>query len=267
MIELPHFWNELPNSIRTRFGEKRIGRQRAMIADGHLLLILHRAPQTGKTQREARFFWRKPNGSWQGTGGDGLVQLAEHLREFDQAEDQLNASYERASSAEDHFRVIEQAVPLARSARNLHATLQSAREAIPADRDLINFRDWAYEIERSLDLLQTSTKNALDFRIAHQAEEQARLGMESLKLSNRLNLLAAIFFPLMALSGVFGMNLPSGLERSSTGVFWFLFLVGLLAGVIISWWVVRDIKGLSNSFPKAVKTAPINAAPPTRRRR
>jgi hypothetical protein len=43
-MKLPQTWN-LPVEIKQRFGQKRSGKQRAMLADGHLLLVLHKAPQ------------------------------------------------------------------------------------------------------------------------------------------------------------------------------------------------------------------------------
>ncbi|MEC8434092.1 MAG: hypothetical protein VXZ54_14155, partial [Planctomycetota bacterium] len=61
-IQLPKMW-EVPDVFRERLGD-RSGRQRAMFADGHLLLILHKAPQPNEDQRVAAFFWRQPDGNW-----------------------------------------------------------------------------------------------------------------------------------------------------------------------------------------------------------
>lgn len=63
--------------------------------------------------------------------------------------------------------------PLHHAVRNLHATLQAAREAIPDDRDIIDMRDWAYDLERTLDLLQTNTNRARESNVT--AEKQTRL--------------------------------------------------------------------------------------------
>ena len=64
---------DLPDEIKRRFGQRGAGRQRAMVADGHLLLVLHKAPQRGERERKAVFFWRKPDGEWKSSGkGEGL---------------------------------------------------------------------------------------------------------------------------------------------------------------------------------------------------
>ena len=59
---LPPSW-EVPAQFRERLGE-RVGRQRAMMADGHLLLVLHRPPKKDEVERFPRLFWRKPDGTW-----------------------------------------------------------------------------------------------------------------------------------------------------------------------------------------------------------
>jgi len=239
MVKLPQSWY-LPNEIKVRFGRKRSGRQRAMVADGHLLLVLHQAPQRDKREREGVFFWRKPNGEWEYSGrGSGVRRLMEHVEAYSVAEQQLTQEFEQAQDAEDYFRVLQKVAPLHHAAKNLYATLQTAREAIPQDLDLIDTRDWAYDLERALDLLYTDTKNALDFHLARQAEDQSRFSMQSVKFANRLNVLAAIFFPLTAVASVFGMNLPSGFEGGSTGMFWAVFFGGILLGVVISGWALR----------------------------
>jgi len=42
-MKVPTNWG-LPEEIKRRFGLKGAGHQRAMIAEGHLLLILHELP-------------------------------------------------------------------------------------------------------------------------------------------------------------------------------------------------------------------------------
>jgi hypothetical protein len=54
---LPDVWR-VPARFRARLG-REAGRQRAMIEDEHLLLILHEA----KT-RKPRIYWRDPEGVW-----------------------------------------------------------------------------------------------------------------------------------------------------------------------------------------------------------
>lgn len=229
---------DLPEEIKRRFGQSP-GKQRAMVKDGHLLLILHQLPDPDR-ERKAIFFWRQPEGKWLcSEWGEGLSKLRKHVREYDEAADKLRDEYEKADEAEDYFRILERIAPLRHSAGNLHATLQSAREAIHDDRDIIDLRDWAYEVERSLVLLYEDTKNALDFSIARKSEEQARLSTQSVQTAHRLNILAAIFFPLTALSSVFGMNMRSGFEDAAPWVFWVIFVVGVMLGFAIRSWVLQ----------------------------
>lgn len=211
-----------------------------MVAEGHLLLVLHKAPQKDARERQGVFFWRKPDGEWEFSGrGRGLPALRKHLEEYGSAEEQLDRAYDRAQTAQDYFEILEAIAPLQRAAQNLHGTLQAAREAISSDRDIIDLRDRAAEIERTLELLWGDAKNAIDFKIAKQAEEQANLSLQSVNAAHRLNILAAIFFPLTAISCVFGMNVPSGFEGSSVGLFWLIFLTGIILGVFVRRWVVE----------------------------
>jgi Mg2+ and Co2+ transporter CorA len=206
------------------------------------LLVLHRAPQPGKREREAVFFWRKPDGGWVSGQGGSFLSLREHIREYETAEIQLSQRYEQVANASDYFQILAQTAPLHHAARNLHSTLQAAREAIPQDHDLIDLRDWAYDLERNLDLLYTNTRSALDWHMARQTEEETRLSLQSIQAANRLNMLAAIFFPLTALSGLFGMNLREGLAMASSWIFWLVLLVGILIGLTLSQWALKGTR-------------------------
>lgn len=238
-MKLPISWT-LPDGIKNRFGQKSTGKQRAMIADGHLLLVSHKVPQPGARSREGVFFWRKPDGSWNSSsGGTGLQTLSKHIQGYNAAEEKFAQDYEQAQKAEDYFRILEDILPLRRATRNLHDTLQAAREAIPEDRELIDLRDWAYEIERNLDLIYENSKNALDYDLARRAEAQNKLGLASVEASNRLNILAAIFYPLTAISCVFGMNMLNGLENAPILTFWTVTFFSILLGIFVRQWVVK----------------------------
>ncbi len=80
------------------------------------------------------------------------------------------------------------------------------------------------------ELLQADAKNALEFRIARQAESQAESSRQMAVAAHRLNLLAAFFFPLATLTAIFGVNLwlPWSNLRSP------LPLVGLLGGGVLA---------------------------------
>ncbi len=236
----PANWS-LPAQIRSRFGNRAAGRQRAMSAEGHLLLVLHKKPAPDAQDRDAAFFWRNPRGEWQSAdNGSGLRALIEHLDDYATAEGFLEKDFQSADSAEDYFTILQAAAPLMRASRNMHATLQAAREAIPEDRDIIDLRDWAGDLERNFDLLYTDSKNALDYAIARKAEEEAELSRQAIKTADRLNVIAAIFLPLTAIASVFGMQLRHGLETQPAVLFWAIFLIGIGLGFIVRSWAVAD---------------------------
>jgi len=234
---LPLEW-EVPETIRARVGARTAGRQRAIEAEGHLLLVLHRAPGPDEHERRAAFFWRDPAGLWRSSPEPGgLSALRAHLREYGAAEDRLEVRQRRATSARDWFGVLQEVAPLRRATRHTHAALQRAREAASDDRDLIELRDEAGGVERSMEIFYLDARNALDFQLASSAEEQARIGEESLRTGHRLNILAALFFPLTALSSVFGMNLPLGTEGAPVWVTAMVVASGIALGFAMLWWV------------------------------
>lgn len=235
--QLPTAWT-VPDGFRQRLGE-RVGKQRLMQADGHLLLVLHAPPRGDETERVGRYFWRKPEGTWcAAEPGGRSVTLASHLAEFESTVDQLDQLEDAASSARDYFELMSRLGPLHRTARNLHVVLQQAREAVPQDRELINQRDRAYEIERSLELLHSDAKNGLDFAMARQAEEQSAAADRMARAAHRLNLLAAFFFPLATLSAVLGVNLEHGWERVPGPLPFFTMIgSGLAAGLVLMLYV------------------------------
>lgn len=237
---LPLSW-EIPSEIKQRLGQKKSGKQRAMVANGHLLLVLHKVPQSQQREREAVFFWCNPDNRWMSSEyGKSLIYLME---EYSEAEQNLLRLYDSAQTANDYFQILQEITPLLRATKNLHATLQSAREAMPHLRDLIDWRDWADELERSLDMLYMDTKNGLDFRLAQQAETQAKLSLQSVKAGDRLNLLAAIFLPLTAISSVFVLDNTK---------FWFVLITGISLGFLLKTWVFQDVPSESKRI-KVIK--------------
>lgn len=230
---LPAAW-KVPELFKARLGESA-GRQRAMESDGHLLVVLHEPPAAGETERRGRYFWRETDGSWKASSlGPGIQALKKHLVEYAERLESLDDQLQAATSSDDYFQVLQAITPLYRAARNMHATLQQSREMIPADRDLIVLRDQAGEIERAAELLQTDARHGLDFLIARKTEEQAQRGYEMAVSAHRLNLLAAIFFPIATLSAIFGMNLEHGLPQQSPGAFWAVLVFGLITGTFLT---------------------------------
>lgn len=240
---LPKAW-ELPEEFRERLGEEA-GRQRLMQAEGHLLLVLHSPPTAGEATRYGRTFWRDASGAWKPVAlshkdhpvGELLDQYERALNNIDQRED-------AAHSAREYFDVLTALNPMIRSCHNLYSVLQEARQAAPKDRGLILLRDRAYAINRRAELLQQDAKNTLDFVIARRAEEQAESARRQAKAAHRLNVLAAMFFPVATLTAVFGMNLQHGLEKfdAASGP-WPLVGVlaaGLALGALLAVFVTRE---------------------------
>ncbi|MCL4785784.1 MAG: hypothetical protein KJ070_03170, partial [Verrucomicrobia bacterium] len=75
-------------------------------------------------------------------------------------------------------------------------------------------------------------------RMAREAEAQAQSGKEALRASHRLNILAALFFPLTAIASLFGMNLAHGFSEQAPVIFWLVFAVGAGLGFAMKGWVL-----------------------------
>jgi hypothetical protein len=240
---LPSVW-KVPPQFVARLGDQ-VGRQRAMFADGNLLLILHAPPGPEDDSRQGRFFWRKEDNTWSSDCfGAGPGALGRHLEEFSKAVEQLEKQDDAARSAGDYFQVMQAAAPLQRAARNLHQALQQAREMLPEDRDLIRFRDQAYSIERMAELLHEGVKNGLEFAMARQSEAQSRAAHQMTVASHRLNVLAAFFFPVATLMAIFGANLKHGFEDMPAP--WpiaSVLGVGLVCGAILALFISRPTGG------------------------
>lgn len=244
---LPATW-EVPAEFRSRLGEKA-GRQRAMMAEGHLLLVLHAPPKKDEPDRKGRLFWRKPDGTWLSNElGGGSAALAKHLGEFAEIIDKMDRQEDVAFSVDEYYTILDAMGPIQRTARNLHATLQEARKLLSADRDLINFRDKAYDIERTAELLYSDVKNALEFAVAKKSEEQAAAAHQMAVQSHRLNLLVAFFFPLATLVAIVGSEMRHGLEEylPYPYLFYAVIAVGLVLGALLAGWL-----GLLNRFKKS----------------
>lgn len=232
---LPEAWN-VPQLFRGRVRES-VGRQRAMTAEGHLLLVLHEPPLANETDRRARFFWRSPDGTWQSNNlGPGINALKRHVAEFGEAVRRLDEAEDRADAADDYLGLLRRLAPLRRATRHLHDALQEARQMVSEDHDLIVCRDLAYQIQRLADLVQDDTKSGLDCAIARRAEEQAESGERMALAAHRLNVLAAVFFPIVTISSILGMNLADGLDERmlSQWLFWLVLAVGIGSGILLN---------------------------------
>ncbi len=232
---IPHNW-DVPQVFRDRFGT-RAGRQRVMNADGHLLIILHDVPDPAEPDvRNARLFWRKPDGTWKssGSGATSIGALRSHVETYDAAADALEAKVDKAVKARDWFEVLRISSPLLRSARNMSKTLQESRELANADKDLIAVRDAAQEIERALELIHGHARDGLDFTVAKNAEENVENSKHVVESGHRLNLIAAMFLPITALGSLLGMNLVHGLETwQKPYAFWAVAIAAFLLGIMV----------------------------------
>jgi len=205
---LPAVW-QVPQNFRDRLGSDA-GRQRVMQADGHLLLVLHAPPKADDPRRVGRFFWRDEAGLWSSNElGNGINALNKHLDEYESILGDLDRQEEQATAADDYFEVLVRLSPVRRAAINLYEVLQEARKMCPEFHEIIDARDRAYTIERTAELLTSETKNALDLTVARRAEEQARASQRMAVASHRLNILAAVFFPIATVAAIFGLDLET----------------------------------------------------------
>lgn len=227
---IPRDWT-IPDTLRARLGDEG-GRQRAMFADKHLLLVLHEVPKANDPERKSRLFWRAPDGKWDSSSlGGGVGSLVRHLAEFAKIIDGLEDRLQNAGHARDYFGILQHVTPLWRTTRNLSAALQEARGLVANDRELILARDKAGNLERACELLHADAVHGLDYTVARQGEEMAKASQDMARAGHRLNLIAAIFLPLSAVTSVFGMQLTSGLEHSGPWLFWLIFVVGVVIGL------------------------------------
>jgi Mg2+ and Co2+ transporter CorA len=230
---LPPAWN-VPEEFKSRLGDSA-GRQRAMQYEGQLLLVLHAPPGPDDDHRDARFFWRDATGTWKASGitGTGIAALRNHLEDFAGRLDKLEARFQAADTATEYFELLQAIAPIHRTTRNLHAALQNAREMLPNDREIISLRDRAGELEREAELLHTDSKNGMDYTVARRSEEFAGRSYDMAVSSHRLNLLAALFFPIATASSIFGMNLHHGLDERNAEIFYMVLMLSLLVGGIL----------------------------------
>lgn len=230
---IPKGW-AVPAKFRARMGENA-GRQRHMVDEGHLLLVLHEVPTPEQSARVAQLFWRDKQGAWKSSsGGGGVGALRDHLVAFERAVEAMEERAQVASSARAWFELLKEATPVQRTAHHLSSTLQAAREALD-DRELINLRDRALEVERAVDLLTLEARDAIDFVTAQQAEAQAAHSLALARESHRLNIITAVFLPITALASIFSMTLKSGLESwLEPWPFWAVVAVGVVFGVVMN---------------------------------
>lgn len=236
---LPKEW-KLPPEIKKRLGI-RTGRQRSMAAEGHLLLIVHRVPDMKGSKRRGIFYWRDPGGTWKSSvSSDGLLSLHRLVEDYARTAEKLEDRLDVQAEADELHEILQIATPMTRASRNLHRALQTAREAID-DPEIINLRDLAGEAERTFELTHQEAIIRLQFLLAEKAEKQAEEAAKLNRAGYRLNLLAAFFLPVAAISSIFGMNLPTGFETTiAPASFWIVAGASLFCGWLLFRRALRD---------------------------
>lgn len=236
---IPSTW-QLPDEFRQRLGST-VGRQRFMQAGQELLIVSHHVPEHNEIERRGILFWRDASGEWRASNGDpGKAALTMHLGRYEKKLHEYDAMEEKAIRADDYLPVLEGVVPIVRSSRNLLETLEQARQAVPDDRSLIDYRDKAYELSRHAELLYEDAKNSMDVAIVRRADEQAASARQMMVAAHRLNILAALFFPFATLGAIFGTTLTDGWSWSDSGLPFILFLLaGAFTGFILLQYIRR----------------------------
>jgi hypothetical protein len=231
---------KLPREIEKRLGETTYGRQRAIFEADHLFIVLHAPPADDAPERECVLFLRTPEGKYLCNGKEGGEgRLRRLLSSYDGLFEKYDGLYDKAASSADLFNVINAIAPINRATTNLHNALQSARSFVEGDSFLIAMRDEAYEVSRNFELLLGDAKLALDYRIARNAEAQAAKAEEMTSAQHKLNVLAAVTFPLMAIATLMGMNLTHGLENRPPSLFWAVVIAAGVVGLAVMGWVIR----------------------------
>lgn len=251
MSLLPSTWG-VPDALRARVGASA-GRQRLLVESGHHLLILHDIPDShDPTVRDGRLFCRFPDGTWRSTGSaDASIRpLEEHLDRYKMELDALEDGVESATRSDDWFGILQRVTPLCRTATNMARVLDEFRRALGPDARVIAVRDRAVDIERGAELVRAWAAQGLEHALARANEEQAKLGTFLAASSHRLNLVAAMTFPLTAVGSFFGVNLASGVENSlSPYLFWAVGLGSVALGL-----------ALRASMPKPPEGTPLSPA-------
>ncbi|WP_341886857.1 hypothetical protein [Variovorax sp. YR752] len=229
---------ELPAAMQQRLGGSTYGAQRIIHEQEHLMVILHEPPSGSGAERKPVVFLRKPDGAWLHKGNNpGERALAKLLESYRAAFSTFEIRHQAAETSEDLFQVLGPLIPLTRAARNMQDALQAARDAVKGDLMLIDQRDLAVEIARGFELLLADTRMSLDYRLARAAEAQAGSALDMSRAQHKLNTIAALTFPLMAVGAAFGMNLHSGVENLPSWVYWLIFAAGICLGVMLRGWV------------------------------
>lgn len=240
---VPPNWSSFPDEFRNRLGTT-VGRQRCMQSEGHLLIVAHLVPEHDEATRRGILFWRDPSGEWKCSNGDpGRVALTLHMDRYSKRLDAFELQEAAANKADDYLPLLEGLAPIVRSNRNLLEALEEARKSIPDARELIDYRDRAYDLSRQAELLYEDSKNSMDVAIVRRADEQAQSTHQMMVAAHRLNVLAALFFPFATLGALFGTTLTDNWSWSQSPAPFILFvIISLLGGLVLTLFVTQGTR-------------------------
>ena len=215
-----------------------------MAIPNQLLIVAHQVPEHDEISRRGQLFWLDSTGEWRASNGDpGKVALQMHLDRYSKRIDHFEVIEAKAQKADDYLPILDGMVPLVRSTKNLLSTLEEARKELPKDRSIIDHRDRAYELSRQAELLYEDAKNSMEVAMIRRADEQTTATHQMTVASHRLNVLAAIFFPLATMGSVFGTTLTDNWSWSKSTMGFTCFLaVGIAFGLILVGFVTRPVK-------------------------
>jgi Mg2+ and Co2+ transporter CorA len=216
----------------------RPGNQRCVVGRDELLLVVHEVPKPGVPERDPLIFWRRGEGTWLDYAcGKGLRRLGDLLDRYAKVIDDKEELIEEADTAAEIFELVRAAAPLSRSSRNLMHAIDQAAAQDEDNRELKSYRDRIRELERAAEQLNHDARLTLEYWKAERGEAQQASAEKLNKIAFRLNLLAGFFLPLVALGGLFGMNVD--LPDFVQGWFWVIFFGGLFTGGSLVWLVGR----------------------------
>ena len=230
---IPKQW-QVPQIFRDRLGAEP-GQQRIMVEEGQYLIILHQVPTAAdRGNRTAALFWINEQGEWKSTpNSGGIAGLIAHLDEYEERvktlEQELDAS--QSASAADLHKIHDESTPLYRASRHLLAVMQELRKLFPENRKILLLRDSAVNIERASELILADTKSSLEYLIAQSSKIQADAAHQATLEANKLNRLAAFFFPVITIISVLSLKNPGeALKEPSTYI---VITLGLVLGLFL----------------------------------
>ncbi len=238
---IPKSW-DLPEVFRNRMGQD-VGKQRLMSEAKNFLVVLHELPvRDDRGVRKPALFWVNEVGEWKSMPNSGgrsaLKQLVQDYYDRVMTLEGRLSNMDGIETAESVHDILDLAAPLQRAVRNMAAVVQELRTALNSDREVLNIRDLAVSTELAIDLLTADAKSSLEYLIAKNAMIQAKQAEKAAKEAQKLNRLAALFFPLVTMASLLGMNSPS--KMLSDGSVYAVVIFGLLLGGLL--WVILSKK-------------------------